>query len=131
MSGKPVDLGAQFAYGCRGLADLAVRASVRLSPRGVQEASGSRPGLAASPCSHNAEADIRPECGDVRVRRRMNMRAVDRGCSVPAVERLAAGGRSYGYGAWDASLSLTGPVGRATCGGAGGGGRGGRPSGAG
>jgi hypothetical protein len=61
-SGKSVDRGAQFTYGCGRLADLAVRARVRLSPRGVQEASGSRPGLAASPCPQRGRSGCAGHC---------------------------------------------------------------------
>ena len=49
MSGKSLvmPLGTDLPW--QRLADLAVRARVRLSPQGVKEVSGSRPGLAASP----------------------------------------------------------------------------------
>src|SRR5579872_979263 len=46
------------AYSCRWLADLAVRVRVPVVPRGVREASGSRPGLAASPLLYAACARV-------------------------------------------------------------------------
>jgi hypothetical protein len=61
LSGKSVDLGAQLAYDGTGWPTWRVRARDRLSPRGVQEVSGSRPGLAASPRPPRSKAPRLPD----------------------------------------------------------------------